>query len=172
MTLEESTISLGDERNRLNDRLDELADGAAEADEDAVATYRQLAHEVETHLSGVVYLCEKHGADATVTIRGLTAGEFAQVEDRVAAKREQSTQQSLPGYRDNVMAASGLVDAPFLPDRDGVDDWYETKLATVADAPVGVAKWLMSRVNEETSVSEGNWKSFNERYQEKATSGD
>lgn len=162
---DETTLTLGDERDRLDDRLDELAALAAEADDPS--GYRQLASQVETQLSGVAHHANQHSPDATVIIEGLTAGGFARVEDYLAGAGEEQGQDRLPGTRDNAMAAMGLVDAPFVDDEAG----FEERLAAVADEPVGVAKWLAARVNEETQADEGNWQSFGERYRE-ASKGD
>ena len=169
--LAEETLRLGDERDRLDAELDDLADRAAAADDDgAYEILKQRANNLETRLSGVAYLCEVHSPDATVTIRGLAAGPWAAVEDRIASKRSQGSLDAVPGYRDNVVAAAGLVDAPFVsgegqPEEwpDEATSWQEAKLKRVSEQPVGVAKWLTARANAKTTVDEGNWSSFRER---------
>lgn len=150
-------LSLGDERDRLDAQLDDYADRIADGDDTQAVT--RLANECETRLAGVVHLCEEFGGDATVMIAPLTAGDFARVEDRVQAKREREPQDSLPGYRRNVFVESGLADAPFY---DGDAD-YEQRLATVARQPVGVVKWLESRINDATSVASGDFRGLGER---------
>lgn len=158
MTLATETLRLGDERDRLDGRLDDLADTIADADNPAAM--QQVAAQVETRLSGVAYLIDAHGADATVTVEGLTAGAYARVEDKLAAMRAQAPGDSVPGSQTTVFAAAGLVDAPFCDDADpGLDATIET----VADQPVGVAKWLEARVNDLTTVSAEDFRPLSER---------
>lgn len=163
--MEADELRLGDERDRLEQRLDDLAESASEA-EHGFAAVRQEAGQLETQLGGVLTLIEEHGEDATVAVRGLTAGEFAKVEDDLAARREETGQQSLPGFRDNLIAAKGLDAAPFLPNKDVVDDWDGVKLDAVADSTVGVAKWLSAAVNTRTTDGDTDFRSFRERYLE------
>jgi hypothetical protein len=152
-----TTLTIGDEFRRLDNRLDDLTDKIATADE--TAAVEQIAASVETQLSGVAHLREEYGPDATVEIESHTAGDIARIEDEIAKRQEQRGQSTLPGTRMNLFVAAGLVDAPFL---DADADHDET-LVTVADQPVGVVRWLRARINEETTVSEGNWKSLDER---------
>jgi hypothetical protein len=157
VTLQAETLRLGDERDRLDSRLDELADQIVNADEPAAL--RQVASQVETRLSGLAYLVDEYGADATVTVRGLTAGEYARVEDRLAAMRAEASADSVPGAQTNLFAAAGLVDAPFADDCDDLD----AALAVVADQPVGVAKWLYAQVDDRTGVEGNGYEPLSER---------
>jgi hypothetical protein len=165
VSFEEVTLRLADERDRLDDRLDEYAEEAADADDSSAID--QVATQCQQRLAGVDHLIDRHGRDATVTIRGLSAGQFARVEDRVAAKRERSSQEALPGYHRNTYAATGLVEAPFLDvDPDAEADEFEQRLKAVADQPVGVVKWLESRIDDETSVAGDDFRSYAERLME------
>jgi hypothetical protein len=164
------TFRLGDVVTRLDDRLEELADLAVENEN--YQGYRKLAGEVETQLAGVMHLVDKYSEGTTIEISSLNAGEFAQVEDRIQARKERSQQSSVPGYRDNVMAAAGLEAAPFLDERDeDADDqeWLTTRIATVGqlDHP-GVAKWLASEVNEITTARDTDFRSFKKRFAERS----
>lgn len=170
MTKHHNTHRLGDVRDHLEDRLDELAELAATSENATYDGVASIAGKLELQLGGVVSLIDDHGEDAELVLRELTAGTHAQMEDRIAAKREQSRQENLPGYRDNVVAAAGLVDAPFLPDRDpemSEEEWFEVRLSTVADEPPGVAKWLAAKTNDHTKGGGTGFPSFRERYQEK-----
>lgn len=150
MSLASETYTLGDERDRLDARLDDLADTIADADDPAAM--QQVGAQVETRLSGVAYLIDAHGADATVTVEGLTAGAYARVEDKLAAIRAQADGDSLPGTQTTVFAAAGLIEAPFL---EGEDPALDPAMAAIREQPIGVAKWLEARVNDLTTV-EGN----------------
>lgn len=152
MTLDREVVTLSEEKQRLDDRLEELADKIVQADDPTAL--RSVGAQVETRLSGVAYLVAQHGADGVVTVRGLTAGDYAEVEDRLAQMRTEAGQEDLPGASTNVFAAGGLVDAPFLPAADN-DLSLADRVRIIADQPVGVAKWLESRVNDLTTV-EGN----------------
>lgn len=157
--MNERTLALADERDRLDERLDELADKIVAADDPT--TLQQVASQVETRLSGVAYLCSQYDPEAaSVTVRGLTAGEYARVEDRLAAMRDEADGDRIPGSETNVFAAAGLVAAPFIDDRDPDLD---TALQAVAGQPIGVAKWLESRVNEETTVEGNGYARLSER---------
>jgi len=162
------TISLGDELQRLADQYDDLearqedADGSVSAD-----AVRWSLNELDQQGAAVADLVNEYGADATVTVSGLTAGEFGRVEDRVETARARRDRQTMQGYHRVVYAAAGIVEAPFF-DPDGVTDpsWDErtaaerldAKVATVADLNIGVAKWLYGRVDEKTTPDTGNWK--------------
>lgn len=155
------TYRLGDERDRLDDRLDELADRAVQADDEtAVQMVQSIAGEVEVRLQGVEHLIETHGANATVEVQGLTAGQTARIEDSLADLQTQTDYGGgLPGSRRNHEAAAALVDAPFLDDPTEFDDY----LAAVSDQPTHVAKWLRARAQDLSGIDEGNSKSFDER---------
>jgi hypothetical protein len=153
------TLTLAAERDRLDSHLDEYAREASDADDSSAVD--QLAAACQQRLLGVDHLIQTHGAQATVTIRGLSAGDYARVEDRVAAKRERENQQSLPGYRRNVYVATGLVEAPFLDiDADAPASEFEQTVRAVATQPVGVVKWLESRIDDETSVASDDFQSY------------
>lgn len=168
----ETTVTLGDERDRLDARLDDLAESLASADTDTQGAQwlRQQANEIDQQGNGVAYLIDEYGADAEVTVRGLDAGGFAQVEDRIAdINAGADGPGNNPGSARNVWAATGLVDAPFFDEKpDSGNSAYRQKLDAVAAQPVGVAKWLEALVNEETSV-EGNWKPLSERIADSST---
>lgn len=174
MPLTQETYTLGDERDRIDDDLDALADKLVAADDDTASAQhlKQQASSLETQLGGLSYLISEHGADATVTVGGLDAGEYAQVQDRAATFRAQTDSEGgVPGARRNVFAAMGVVDAPFL-DRETIADAEDPLGATldaVASQPVGVAEWLESRANELTTVSEGDFRSFSERLAARST---
>lgn len=158
----EETIRLGDALDELDDRLDDLAASLQDAEDGtaSAAVLQRSANEIDTQGADLAGLVEEYGEDAEVTVRGLDAGEYARVEDRAAAMRAQADQPGgMPGSTRNVWAAAGLVDAPFLDE----DADFDQKIQAVASLDPGVAKWLEARVNDLTSVSEGNWTPLRER---------
>lgn len=167
---EPTTIRLGEARDRLAEQCDEVEALAEEADDTASAESVQWSlNELNQQGAAVADLLAEHGADATVTVHGLTAGEFGRVEDRVQAMRDQRDgQASLPGYHRVVYAAAGLDAAPFFdPDDVANPPWeqrsarerLDAKVAAVADLPPALAKWLYARVDEATTPDTGNWRS-------------
>jgi hypothetical protein len=166
VSLVEETRRLGDEFDRLDEALDDISDSVAEADDNASGqALRQHANELDAQLSGVAYLIEEYGEDATITVRGLDAGEYGQVEDDVSAVRAQRDEPGgVAGARRVIFAGRGLVDAPFLEDGATGDD----TIAAVRNQPVGVAKYLEAVVNDLTTVESGNYKGLRERLAEKS----
>jgi len=152
------TFVLADEREQLDKDLDELADKILNADDPAAL--KKAAANIETKLSGVAYLIETYGEGAEVKCRGLTAGEYAQIEDQLAAMRAEADGGELPGAKSNLFAAAGVVNAPFM---DEHDPHWESALDTIAEQPVGVARWLFDKVNEATNLQGNGYRSLNER---------
>jgi len=172
MSLHTETLRLGDELDRLDEQADEYAQLLDDVDEDeegseaSAAALRQSANELDQHGRGVAYLAAEYGDDAEVTVAGLDAGEFARVEDRVAEIRaNRDSQTATPGAHRNVYAAVGLEDAPFLDLDDDLSqrEQVDAKLAAVSQLPVGATKWLYDRVDDLTTVDEGNWQPFSRR---------
>jgi|APHM01.1.fsa_nt_gi hypothetical protein len=176
MSLQTREIRLGDAFDDLDQELDELAAKLreAEAGTASAATLDELASQTERALSGVSFLVygdedvgfAGYGEDATVTIGGLDAGDYARVDDRAAAISEQSDDPGgNPGSRATVYAAVALVDAPFLPAPDDVDesDPLNIKMAAIAEQPVGVRDWLQSQANDLTTVSDDHFRPLRER---------
>jgi len=175
MTGAEETRRLSEERDRLDQELDGLAEKLVDAESgtQSAQMLQRSANEAETRLAGVCHLIDEYGADATVTVQGLDAGGYARVQDRAEAIRAQRDKPGdVPGARSNIFAAQGLVDAPFLDAEDLADevDPLDAKLAAVSSQPLGVAKYLESIANELTTVSEGNFASLQERLAEKQSS--
>lgn len=166
MTLQEETYRVGDEFDRVDDQLDDVAETLqdAEAGTASAEALQSHASDLETQLSGLAWLADEYGEDAEVTVAGLDAGMYARVQDRASAMRAQRDEPGdIPGARAQVFAAMGIQAAPFL-DGDVDTQDLDAKLGALTDGlPIGVAKWLESRVNDLTTVSEGNWTPLAER---------
>lgn len=166
--MHEETRRLGEERDRLDAKLDDYADKLVNADGGTASAQalQQAASNIETQLGGVDYLVQQFGESAEVTVKGLNAGEFARVQDRAATMRAQRDEPGdIPGARSNVFAAMGVVDAPFL-DEDAAT--LDDRVQAVTSQPIGVSKWLESIANELTTANEGNYKSLGERLADRA----
>lgn len=152
------TLTLADELQRLATEYDDteadLLDMAA--DNARAAAKQQYLGDLDHMGREVQALIDEYGPDATVTVRGLTAGEYAKVENRTAEAAERVSGSSAPGSGRLVFAAGGLCDAPFY---DGEADDLNAKLECLAGQPIGVRKWLEDLVNDRTVADEGNWRS-------------
>jgi len=176
------TVTLGEEYDRLDDRADELATLAADAENQQA--YRQTYNEIMVQGQAVGWLIngdpegdgdfDGYGRAPSVVVRGLTADQRARVFNRVEELKRVRDQQHLPGSHDVVYAGTGLIAAPFFdPDDGGVphpddpdvttSERNDAAIAAVRAQPPGVQKWLYALVDDLTTVSGGNWTSFNER---------
>lgn len=165
-----TTLQLGDALDDLNNRLDELAertvdetrDTADDQREDIEATMQHAGGTVERYRDGVSWAVDEYGADATVTIGGLTTGEYGRVEDRAADASREKGGGSTEGIVRVFQIAAGLEDAPFVDAGAG----FEERAAAVRELPPQLAEWLQSKVNEQGSLG-GNGKSFSSLLAEK-----
>lgn len=193
--IDKKTLVLGKERERLAKQHDTVVDALDDADDSASASaVRYSENQIAQMGAAVAYLIEGddspesdfegYGSDASVTIKGLSSGEYALVGDRVDSRQQQRDDISSTNHlHRNLYAAAGLVEAPFFDKSEAADavtddnrGWGEltlseqldARVAIVEDLPVGVTKWIHSRVDELTSVGVGNWKQSSEQHKESA----
>lgn len=159
--LESKTLRLGDEVKRLDGKLDDLATTLQNADDGAdTSAIRARAGDVESQYNALLHLIDEHGADATVTISGLTAGDYYRVKDKTAAIRDDIGQSGqMPGTRELVFAAGGLTDAPFLA--DGAD--FDERIRTLGDQPVGVPDWVAGHASDLSTNSHEDFRGLDAR---------
>lgn len=161
MPRDTTTYVAGEERERIDARLDTLADTAAQhdADSDAYAEAVEEASRLEQHLVALQWLVDEHGADAEVTVGGLTTGEYAQAQDRVADDQASRVGGgSTEGASRVYFVASGLVAAPFIDAENPLDK----RVTAVSNLPPQVTTWLEHAIDEATVPADpGN--SFKER---------
>lgn len=152
------TLTLQAEIDRLAAEYDDTEADLTdlEADSARAASKQRYLGDLDQMGREVAALADAHGEDATVTVRGLSAGEYAKVENRTAeAASNVSGSGGAPGSGRLVFAAAGLVDAPFY---DGDEGDLNAKLQALAEQPVGVRKWLEDLVSERTVADEKNWR--------------
>lgn len=174
LTLTSETRTLGDEYDRLDAFLDDLADRVANArSEDGdgedvmVPLLLNEADEAETALQFVGALLDVHGEDATITVKPVGDLKQAEVENRVSEARQQTTVDGdIPGTRSLIEVSAGVVDAPWLEaDGDTVEQmlaWFEGKK--------GAVYWLRSLLNNVEEFDEKNSQPFRERIAAASTS--
>lgn len=170
------TFDLHAEADRLDDRLDALADQAADADPDSTA-YREATEEatlVEQQLVGVRWALHPDSEDRdpyeSITLGGLTTGEYAHVADRVEAARQERVgfghdDGSVAGVGQVFFVAAGLVDAPFLDDTG-----FDAKARAVNQLPPQFTRWLEARVDDLTTPTVDVGNSFEQRVAAKQSS--
>lgn len=163
------TYNLEEERDRIDNKLDELADEVAELDEGNLLRGQKIeeANSLERHLTGILWALnpddeEDRDPYTEVTLGSLTASEHADVRDS-APQVDSPGKQSNEGGSMILYAAKGVVEAPFL---DQNNPAYNEKIAAVGDLQPQFAEWLAERVDELTTPDvEGN--GFGERVAER-----
>lgn len=168
MPLDEREVDLQEELERLKEERQEIAEQVADLDPENPA-YNSLATDgqsLDTHIRGVRWALDEWETD-TVTLSGLTGGEFGKIEDELAdaaASRERRGGQ--PGARRVYMVAYGTKRAPFLPDNPSDDE----RIAAASDLPMSFLKWVEAKVNDLSTVGNGaDSKSFSQLLAEKQT---
>jgi hypothetical protein len=168
MPLDERVVDLREELARLKDEREEIAEQVAEIDPENPA-YDSLVSEgqtLDTQIRGLRWAVDEWDAD-TITLSGLTGGEFGRIEDELAdaaASRERRGGQ--PGARRIYLVAYGTQHAPYLPD-DPTDD---ERIAAASALPVAFLKWAEAEINDLSTVgNETGSKSFSQLLAEKRT---
>ena len=175
MPLREETLRFDEEIERIEAERDELADVVAEADANtqAVAQKAQRGTELDAHLDGLEWAQNAHDdADVPVweddveaiTLGGLTGGEYGALEQDLSEAQANSDRGALGAQRVYQVRA-GTVDAPYL-DASAADT---EQLAAVASLPVGFLKWAQDRIDDLSSVGNGDRQSFDDLVSERRT---
>lgn len=168
MPLERTQVDLETAAAELDAQLDEIAEevaridpGERDSDNDEFVALRQRATELEKQLGGIEWLIDEYGADATVTVTGLTARETAVVGDRIRDLESETLTptKSVESMSQVIWVAEGLEAAPFL--EDGGD--FEAAFAAVGGLPRQVLDWLDDQISELSTVGDREGNSFAQR---------
>lgn len=152
------TLDLRAEYDRIDTKLDDLADATAELSEDNSARGRKIREgkTLERHLAGLEWALdppedEEREPYEEVTLGELSAGEHADVKDIIAGDSDPG--KGSAGSQEILFAAKGLVDAPFLP-----ADASEAQVVSAVDSlKPHFAQYLADRVDDLTTPDiEGN----------------
>lgn len=171
------TYDLEEEKERLDKELNQIADEASEleqqidevSDEEGpspgvVREYQQKVQEgnrLEQMFAGVQWALDPDGDQEPieeVTLGSLTAGEYAEVGDRLQAAKQGKVgwgrDPDMDNARRNMFAGACLQDAPFL---DEEDDGLEAKIHAVTSLAPPFILWLEEKGDELTTPTvEGN----------------
>lgn len=168
MPLRTDTFDLDEEVERLREERDAVAEELAALPEDAPGTgdLGRRGQRLDDMLAGVLWARdEAHADDAvavwdepaeTITLGGLTGGEYGAIEDDVRTSATDQGLSSAEGTARTFMVARGTVDAPYHdPDAD-----EDAQLAAAAQLPYQYLTWAEAHINEMTTVGNGGEKSF------------
>ena len=159
MPLDEREVVLSDEADRLEAELVELDEQIASLDPDNPAYDRidGRGRSVDLYLDGLQWALDNWDADS-VTIAGLTGGEFGKVEDELAdAAAARQRRGGQPGARRVYLVAFGTVDAPYVGDEMSDDE----RVSAASGLPLAYQKWAEAQVNELSTVGgngRGGWR--------------
>jgi len=164
MTLKEKEFDLAEEEQRLERECRETAEEAAQLDDDNLRKARLLAEgqELDAQLSGVRWAQTAHAdedvpewdADVnSVTLAGLNGGEMGSLEDDVGDGGGVGS-----GTTRVLLVAEGTVEAPYVD--DGMTD--AQRVGAVRELSVTYLKWAEARINEMTTVGNGDGKGFDD----------
>jgi hypothetical protein len=164
MTLQEDEFNLAEEEERLKRECREKAKEAAQLDDDNLRKPRLLAEgqELDAQLSGVQWAQTAHAdedvpewdADVdSVTLAGLNGGEMGSLEDDVGDNGGAG-----PGTTRVLLVAEGTVRAPYVD--DSMTD--AQRVGAVRELPLTYLKWAEARINEMTTVGNGDGKGFDD----------
>ncbi|KZX49299.1 hypothetical protein [Haloarcula sp. K1] len=146
MPLQTDTYDLADEAERLKEECRETAEKLAplDAENPAAPRLQRRGNQLQSQLDGVRWARSEWDVDA-VTLGGLTGGEYGHVEDELPAAGGS-------GARRVYYVAKGTVDAPYLDD----DMDFDARIAAASDLPIGFLRWAEARIDDLSSVTEGN----------------
>jgi len=174
MPFRTETYTVADELDRLDERLDDLAAAARDADtQEEREQYVSEGAVAEAKHNGLQWAAREYGADATITLGGLNKGEQARVYDRADAASETVVgvgETGTDGAKSVFRTAMGLVDAPFVD----ADAGFEARVRVVReDLPIELCRWIEDEVNDLTTVGgdEGNSDGFAARLADAQTDG-
>ena len=158
MPLQEHHYTFAEEISRLESEREDLAEQVADLDagNPLIEQLSQRGTEIDSHLEGLEWARSEWDVDG-VTLAGLTGGEFGHVEDElVADTKKQGGSGPGNGATRIYFVAKGTVDAPYYDSEAN----FSTQIGAVSQLPIQFLKWAESRINDLTSVSEGNSTSF------------
>lgn len=164
MPLQTRTYDLREERDRLEAEREELAAEVAALDRGNPERQEllQRGQELDAHLDGLDAVIDPPADVAipqfdSVTLGGLTGGEYGQIEDELVSAALDRGDDSVGSGAERIhLVAKGTVEALYLDDGMG----YEQAIAATAQLPLGYLKWAEAEINEMTSVGNGERESF------------
>jgi len=151
MPLQTETINLSDERDRLREEMEEVAEEQADwgFDTDQGQRLLQRGNELQTFISILEHVGEEWDVDS-VTLAGLSPGEVNRVSD--FADAHEGVQERDP------WVAVGTHDAPYVdhdPTAITEDGFEQTVMNIVDDVPLAYVRWAEARINELSHLGDG-----------------
>jgi hypothetical protein len=139
----------------LQQRVEEDGDGGAVATElqqarEHLQTLRAQQETAADQRDALRWAVSQWGDDASITLRGITTGTRARIQDTVNATQVGDIGEGVVG---NYALAAGIVGAPFF---EGDTPDLETRVEYVAALPPELADWIDDELNELMDLGEGN----------------
>lgn len=165
MTFRETAVVFAEEISRLESERETLAEEIVAMDASNPQRQRkaQRGNEIDTFLDGLEWAQNAHDDEDIpqwdedvdrITLSGLTGGEFGALEGEVSDMAGGDTPAAQVERVAKVRL--GTVDAPYL--ESGQSKSQAT--AAVAGLPVGFLRWAGSRIDELSSVGNGERSDF------------
>jgi len=174
MPLREETLNFEDEIKRIEQQREELAAEVAQMEKGnpAYAQKVERGRDLSAYLDGLEWARDHAHEDNdvpawdadvdTVTLGGLNSGEYGALEQNLA-DAEASGDQGAAGAQRVFQVRAGTVAAPYLDAEMGESE----ELAAVASLPVGFVKWACDRIDDFSTVGNGDRASFDDLVKQK-----
>lgn len=164
MPLQTEQINFDEEIQRLEQERAKIAEQAASLADDNPERGELIEEgaSIDTYLQGLSWARNEWDADS-ITLSGLTGGEFGRVEDDVVSEAAAQGEQPGSGATRVYLVESGTVDAPYVDDDMGDD----ARVGAVSQLPITFLKFAEHKVNELTTVGNGIEQSFSSLLAEK-----
>lgn len=171
MSLRETTIDLEEELQRLKDEREELAAAVAGMDSGTARQAKaQEGVQMDSYIDGVAWAAHNAADDddveawdedvSTITLSGLTGGEFSAVEGELA---EYSNGRNPAKVQRVFQVRAGTVDAPYVGD----DMTEDEEIYATASLPPGFLLWAEWKIDELSQVSDELGNDFGDLVAEK-----
>jgi len=162
MPYQETTVDFDDEFERLESRRKTVAEEAASLDEGNPLRQQKVQEgmALDKQVEGVAWARDHAHEDDSVPVwdapadgvvlGGLSGGEFARVEDKLASTKQNGVDVGSGALRIHNVAM-GTVTAPYI--REGMS--LQEKVGAVSQLPDSYLRWASSKIDELTRP-EGN----------------
>lgn len=162
MPFGQETIDLDEAVDRAAEAVNAHEEAIEEADESDAplpdSHEQQLVQqyaEAQARLEGVIWARDEAAEDEraphwdedvdTVTLQGLTGGEYGSLEDDLAGEGGRGSVRTF-------LVAKGTAEAPYVDEEQSEDE----RLAVVSQLPMQYLKWAEHRINDIMSLGSGD----------------
>jgi len=176
MTFGEETIHFGEEIERLENEREELATEVVDLPDGSAAQQRKAnrGQQIDAHLDGLEWAQTAHEDDdvpvwdddggGALTLAGLTGGDYGQLTGSIS----EDSSDDVPAQQVEIVSKVriGTIEAPYYD--DGATKTQTT--AAIASLPASFVRWAAWKIEELSTVGNGDRNSFASLVAEKQTS--